>query len=107
MNLLIGCWTRREPSPVSLYLAMCPHPILGHPAAGIPLLLGPVDLHSAGDGLDTLQKLRLELVLVTGIAQLVGANLVNQSIRPVPPHQNVFGRGQGFLWPITIVDQSR
>src|ERR1700688_267172 len=107
MKLLVGCWTWSEASRVSLYLAMCPHPVLRHPSAGILLLLVPVDLHIAGDGLDTLQKLRPELVLVTGITQLVGANLVNQSVRPVPPHQNVFGRRQGFLWPITIVDQSR
>src|ERR1700758_3380347 len=108
MKLLIGCWTWREPARGFLIkLAGGPNPIMGYPSAFILLFLIPVDLHVAGDGLDMLKKFSLEFVFVAGIRQLVGANLINQTVRSVPAHQDVFRRGQCFLWPITKIDQPR
>src|ERR1700733_10642777 len=86
---------------------MGPDSILSHVAAGIFLLAIAVDLHIAGDGLNARQQLRLQLGIVAGIRQLVGANLVGPGIRTIRPYQDVLGGSEGFLRSIAVVDQPR
>src|ERR1700733_1137899 len=88
-----------------LLLAMCPHAIRGHVAAGIFLLAISVNLHIARNGLDALQQLCPDLLVIAGIGKLVGANLVGPGVGSVGPYQEVFGGGKCFLGPVAVVDQ--
>src|ERR1700733_4155358 len=113
MDLLTGCWTTGNLLRVFFIcivgqiLAMSPDSILGHVAAGVFLLAIAVNCHVAGDGLNALQQLCLQLDVVAGIGQLVGANLVGPGIWPIGSHQDVLSGSEGFLRPVAVVDQPR